>query len=449
MNRTVLLLACLSFPVELTAQQVARDTTRLSLPAAASLAIAAHPSLGAARAAVDDARARLSASKAPLWPTLGADASLTQFQEPMLVAPIHGFVPELIPPFDRTLIRGNVALGYTLFDGGARLRRIRGASATATASEADLAAATQDVVTDVARAYLTVLSGSGVVDATARQLEALRAERDRAARFVAEGRAARVEQLRVEAQLEGARAESLAVALDVQVAEYDLARLTGLDVARTRAARLVPYRLAAGFTTEPADSLRARALEGNPDVERALRQADAADAARGVARAAWLPELRAGAAYNGYGSAAGDFSAEWQAGLTLSYPIFVGGRRSRDVAAADARYRAASERSRLVELGVRSAVDRAVAASRAASARVTALTAATAQSEEVVRIERLALDAGAGVQSDYLRAEAALLSARAALVEARHVEIAARIELARATGVLTLDWLAEHLEVAP
>jgi len=48
---------------------------------------------------------------------------------------------------------------------------------------------------------------------------------------------------------------------------------------------------------------------------------------------------------------------------------------------------------------------------------------------------------GSGTETDYLDAEATLLSNRAALVQARHAEIAARIELARVTGVLTPEWL--------
>jgi len=425
------------------------DTSSLSLKRAAELALTAHPALGAARASYDDARAAVRESKAPLWPRLSADATLTQFQEPMLVAPLHAFDPTVLPSFDRTLVRGNLVLGYTLFDGGARLRRIRSASSRASASEAAVQAVSQNLLGDVAVAYLRVLSEAGVLEATARQLAALRAERDRASRVVTEGRAPRVDLLRVEAQLERGRADSVSVALDLDVAEHDLARITGLEVARTRAMRLLSYHLPAGLEEETAETLLTRALAANPEVERARRAARAAEAATGVARAAWLPELRLGAAYNGYGGLSSDFSAEWQAGVTVSYPIFVGGARSQAVARADAQQRAAREEERLAELRARSEVDRADAAWRSARARVAALTRAVTQSEEVARIERLALDAGAGVQTDYLLAEAALLAARASLVEARHVEIGAWIALAQATGELTLDWLSASLEVGP
>ncbi|MGQ0562943.1 MAG: TolC family protein, partial [Gemmatimonadota bacterium] len=75
-----------------------------------------------------------------------------------------------------------------------------------------------------------------------------------------------------------------------------------------------------------------------------------------------------------------------------------------------------------------------------------ALEAAVAQSQEVARIDRLALEAGAGVQSDYLTAEADLLRARAGLSEAHAQELMALVELARITGVLSESWLADNVE---
>jgi len=65
---------------------------------------------------------------------------------------------------------------------------------------------------------------------------------------------------------------------------------------------------------------------------------------------------------------------------------------------------------------------------------------------EVARIEQLALEAGAGTQTDFLRADADLRKSRAQLIEARHMEILARIQLARTTGELSVEWLASTLE---
>ena len=69
-----------------------------------------------------------------------------------------------------------------------------------------------------------------------------------------------------------------------------------------------------------------------------------------------------------------------------------------------------------------------------------------AVSLDKVRIDQLALEAGAGVQTDYLIAEADLFRVRAALADARAAEIMALLELTRLRGQLTQEWLTVHLE---
>jgi outer membrane protein TolC len=86
---------------------------------------------------------------------------------------------------------------------------------------------------------------------------------------------------------------------------------------------------------------------------------------------------------------------------------------------------------------------------REAHARVAALRSAVELSSEVTRIERLSLEVGSGTETDYLDAEAKLLSARAGLIQARHAEISARVELAGLTGELSRGWLAQALERTP
>jgi outer membrane protein len=136
-------------------------------------------------------------------------------------------------------------------------------------------------------------------------------------------------------------------------------------------------------------------------------------------------------------------------GVAMSYPVFTGGSRTSAVQRADANARAAAEQVRVVQLDVERGVDQNLAALREAHARVAALESAVAQSQEVERIEKLALDVGTVVQTDYLDAEAKLFSAQAGLIQARHAEIAARVDLARTLGELSRSWLASNVESQP
>jgi outer membrane protein TolC len=100
-------------------------------------------------------------------------------------------------------------------------------------------------------------------------------------------------------------------------------------------------------------------------------------------------------------------------GTQASYPLFSGGARARAWSGRRRSAGGAQAELGLVVREVEDAVDGALAAYRSALSRARALEAAVAQSAEVARIEALALEVGAGVQTDYLRAEAELLAARA------------------------------------
>ena len=130
-------------------------------------------------------------------------------------------------------------------------------------------------------------------------------------------------------------------------------------------------------------------------------------------------------------------------------PLFDGGTARRRIAQAEAGRAAAAEQVRLAEAQVREAVDRAAAAAEEAQARIESLARAADRYAEVARVQKLLLDNGAGTQTDYLAAEADLLTARASLAEGEQAVVLTRVDLARAAGRLTLDWLSANLETPP
>jgi outer membrane protein TolC len=391
----------------------------------------------------------VSEARAAWLPQITAHGSLTRFELPMIVAPLHGFDPTRPPTFDRTLIQGAGILGYTLFDGGARGARIGAARAEERSTEAALESAEMRIVAAATRAYLSVLTEQGRLEAQEGSLSALAAERNRVRQALDVGRAARVDLLRVEAAIAQAEAERVSTAQDLEVAELALARVVGIDVAETRARYLALVRLADTAIADDRTTLGARASRASPDLVQARRRSEAAEFARRAALAAWFPRLELGGGYLGFGGGSGDATTEWQASVRLSYPLFQGGARRAAVAAATSGARAAAERYRAAQLDLDGAIDRALAAAHEGRARVTAMTRAVDHLTEVVRIEQLALEAGAGTQTDFLRADADLRRSRAALIEAQLGEILARVELARLTGELSGEWLAGAVESVP
>ncbi len=413
----------------------------LTLPDAARIALASHPAPLAAGARTIAAAADESAAHAAYLPSVSGTMGLTRFEEPMVVAPLHGFDPAHPPDFDRTLVQAQLGIDYTLFEGGARGARARGAGARTSASAMREESTRIALIEGVATAYLGVLSAREVLEAASRQVEALESESDRAQRRLDEGVAARVEVLRAEAAELDARAALSTAHARAELAERTLMRLLGMEAADLARRPLVDVAAA------PVAPLSAD-LE-DPRVRAARSAVDAARARSDQERSARLPTLRASTGLLNYGSAAGTFVTEWQAGLRLSWPIFTGGARSGAIDRAEAELRAAEQDLRAAELEAAGAVDEARSRLTAAAARAEALSASVRQWEEVTRIEALSLETGVGSQQDYLRAEAALFQARAGYAQARYDQVLALVSEARARGALTPQWLDAALETVP
>ncbi len=196
-------------------------------------------------------------------------------------------------------------------------------------------------------------------------------------------------------------------------------------------------------------ALQGQAVAASPVVEQARRQVDAAEASRALARAAYFPKLDVVGAVQQFREDDLDFATDLNAGFSLVVPIWDGGLTDRRVARAAAQRATAAGSLAQAALDAREAVDRALATLADAESRAAALARAAERLAEVARVQKLLLDVGSGTQVDYLAAEAELAVTRAGAAEARTAALLSRVEIARATGELTPDWLRRTLEAAP
>lgn len=418
---------------------------RLTLSAAVETALGAYPSVAAARARLAEAGESVNEAGAARGPVVRARVSGLQYDDPMLTSPIHSFTPAGVPPFDQTLFQGTLDVSWTLWDSGLQREKTRQATAQQAAAAAALGAAEQALAARVANAYGHALARREVLAAEEARIAALRLELDRATLMLQAGKSPEVERLRAEAALAAAEADRTRAATALDSAERDLARLLGAAVEETRAAELAPL----GSPPSPPEArepLQQRAVAASPAVEAARRQTAAADAARALARAAWFPEVKLVGALQEFAAAGVDPVADWNAGVQIAIPIWDGGLTGARVARAAAATDTARSTLAQAELDAREAVDRALATLAESEARAAALERAAARLAEVARIQKLLLEVGSGTQTDYLAAESELAATRARFAEAETSARLARVELARATGELTPDWLRRNLE---
>ncbi len=425
-----------------------RAATALTLPEAVERALARFPAVEAARARQAEAEEALGEARASRKPKGRLTGSATQYQEPMVVTPIHGFSPGLFPEFDETLGQATLSVSYTLLDNGGIDAQVRSAGSQVEGAGAAVSSVEQLLARRVAAAYLTVLGQSQVLAAHDHRLDALRAELSRVRQRFDVGRAAKVEILRAEAALANAEADRVRLTAAIDNSERELARLLDIPVDETRVSRLAPAEV--GDRSLSREELAAAGIEASPAVAQARSQVATAEAGVALARSILRPDLRAVGNYNEWTSSQGDFTGEWNVALQLTVPLFDGGVTRRRIARAEAGVRAAQEQVRAAEVQVREDVDRAAAAEEEAEARIASLTMAVERLAEVARMQKLLLEVGSGTQIDYLAAEAELArDPRQPRRGARTPPLLARVELARAAGELTPDWLRRTLETAP
>jgi len=417
----------------------------LTLVGAVAAALSAHPAVSAAGAGLESAEKEVNEYRGALFPGLALSGSATQYQEPMVATPIHGLAPGTSPPFDETLFQGALVMTYTVFDGGGRGARVRIGNEGVGAAEATLTQVRQGLAMSTASAYLELIGTREILAAHDRRLMALGAEGVRVRQMREVGRAAEVDLLRVEAAISGADAERVGLAGAVERAEGQLARLMGEPVERIREARLDPvaYLPRSGVS---AEALLAGAMEKNPELERRRREAAAAEAAVGVARAGRLPRMDLSALYMERGGASVEFQGEWSLGAQLSFPLFTGGAVSSRIGKAAAQSRAAGDRVLAQEIEVENALENALTSLRESESRVRSLEKLVAGAEEVARIEHLRLQTGMSAEADYLDAEADLLEARANLIRARYGGVATWLQVGLVSGRLSAEWIQETLE---
>ncbi len=285
-----------------------------------------------AEARFRQASALIASSRAALFPTLDANASITRSRSPTGL--IGGTTA------GRILDNRSVALNSSWeIDLWGRLRRaLESSAASAQASAADLAAARLSAQAELASDYfqLRVLDAQkqlldDTVTAFGKSLELTRN------RYTA-GVAAKVDVVQAETQLKSTLAQAIDTGVQRAQLEHAIAILVGKPPSEFS---IAPVPLAVTMPRVPL-GLPSELLERRPDVAAAERRAAAANAQIGVAKAAYFPSLTLSAS-GGFRSAnAADLftapSRFWSIGPALAQSIFDAGLRSAQTEQAIAAY---------------------------------------------------------------------------------------------------------------
>lgn len=395
-----------------------------------ALVLAQNPTLAAARLEAEIADVQAAPGAVGLLPrvTLSASQRRTAARD-----------DDDARAFDRDLYTLDVGAqaSMTLFDGGARLSRLRALRTDATIADLDADALRDALLADALVAYYT-LAGQQQQAGVLREAVRLSEERLR----IAEGRlgvgaGSELEARRALVDLNADRAALLRQAAALESTRALLRRLLALEAAE-------PFRAAESpgspGLARSLEQLEAIAIAESPDLEAARLSVQAARQSLRAARRAYWPTIGVTAGYF-----AGDYldfalpagsSRGLTYGLVASFDIFDAGSRERGVQVAELRQEQATERLGATRLQRRADLQRVYAqyAQSLALVRLEEENAEIARENVAVALARFRL--GASTSLELREVQRALIAADSRLVAARFDARSAEIDLLALAGLL-------------
>jgi multidrug efflux system outer membrane protein len=396
-------------------------------------AFASSPTLEAAVARVDAAKARLGISGSQQLPAVNA-ALAGQRQQLSELTNAPG------PAREVTAYSANLQASWEIDLWG----RIRNEVA---ASESDLLSASfgRDAVqlalaAQVAQGYFQLRAYDAELETTRRTVKSREDSYALREKRFAGGITSELDLRQAESELASARAQVPDLTDAVSRAEGTLAILAGASPntlfgggaprGRTIDAIPVPPAVPEGL---PSDLLLRR-----PDIREAEENLRAAQARVAGARTAWFPRIALTGAYGGESLAFGDLfsgpARAWTFAGSLVAPVFNAGLTAAQVDLASANERAAAAAYRDTVIRAFADTRNAITAKKQAADRVASRAQSVDALRRQVRLATLRYDNGFSNYLEVLDAERTLFSAELSLAEARRAHLAASVDLYRALG---------------
>ncbi|TDW59576.1 multidrug efflux system outer membrane protein [Novosphingobium sp. PhB55] len=316
----------------------------------------ASPTLAAALARYDQARAAAGVTASDLYPTVGVSGEASRDR----VSAGRPLSTGSARTYNDYVVGGS--LSYELDLWGRVRNSVKAADAEAVATGGDLASARLSLQASVADAYLRLRGLDAQADLLNRSVEAF----ERALKLTdtrhSGGIASGIDVNRARTVLGNARAQVSAVANERAATEHELAALIGLT----------PAEFSLPMRSEPLDvpgvsvGVPSELLQRRPDIAAAERRVFAANARIGVAKAAWFPSIGLGAA-GGWQTTHGDLlktpNTFWSLGpVSALLTLFDGGARKSQVKMSRAEYEEVAANYRSIVLGAFQDVEDAIAA---------------------------------------------------------------------------------------
>jgi outer membrane protein, multidrug efflux system len=401
--------------------------------------VADNPSLGAALARYDEARALEREAASNLYPQVNAQALATTNKQ-SADRPLRVGGPSY---YADNQVYG--AASYELDLWGQVRNQVASARAGAQASAADMASVRLSLQAEVADDYLNLRGLDAQADllqrTTAAYQAALNLTQDRYNGGAVSG--LDVDQART--QLETAKAQQAEVTAQRALMEHAIAALVGQPASSFS----LPAKNALPTVPRIPVSAPSSLLQRRPDIAAAERRVASANAQIGVARAAYFPTISlsasAGLENAGQANLLNASNSFWTLGPSLAMSLFDGGLRKAQVEQARAALAEAGDNYKTTVLGAFQEVEDNLALCNDLAVEADRQAAAVTSARATEDLALFRYQQGATTYLDVVTAQTQTLAAERADLELAARRLRASVDLVRALGG---DWAGEGEKLA-
>ncbi len=412
------------------------STAPLTLGQAIEAVVARYPSLDAARAAVDAARARTMQSNASRLPQVSGQGGY-------LYNSLRPYVAFSLPGFSAGAIYENITNSYGLSVTARQLLTDFGRTDKIVAMARSGQITAQDALEDTRHqlGYQTIQSFYSVVllrssmDVAREEIATLEEALRVAQKKFAAGSATKFDLLTTQVRLSNARNHLTDTQASLEKQENGLRQLLGRPPG-------APLLLAGDFDAESAALPESEAisdgLENRPEMKLARDDEKTARLKEDAAARGNRPTLSAqvsGGVEDGVVPNLYDNRSYVTAGLSLDVPIFTGQRVTGDRLEAEAGVRSAQAREHELSDTITTDVQNAYSDLKAAQARLASADTLVAQAQEALALAQTRYANGVITNFELLDAQSSFRSAELGRLQARYDCVLARQAVARAAGV--------------
>jgi TolC family type I secretion outer membrane protein len=412
------------------AQTVTASLDSLTLERAIALAVQHHPVLRAAEASAEAAGATLKQARSSYFPSLNLAASTTRTEGAFVFNPSF-------PPRDQkyTNYSASLALQQTLYDFGKTSGRVSASANLREASRFDYQSAANNVIANVQLAYLNYLQAGQVVkvnEATVAQTEQHLVQ---ARAFHSVGKRPQFDVTKSEVDVANAKVDLIRSRNQARLAKVQLENAMGVHPNTS-------YSVSESFTIAPfaasLDSAQAWAQNARPDLRSARARFYANEA---LVAATWRQHLPTLSLSGNYIWSAFDFPlfSRWNAGVTLSLPLFQGFNVSAQVQQARANEALTRASIDVLIESVRLEVEQSYLEMKEAEERIGATAKLVELSQETLKLAQARYNSGVGSAIEITDAQVTLSNAQITHIQARYDFNRGLVRLRRATGVIEVQ----------